>query len=257
MKNDLSGKVAWITGAGSGIGEAAAVALASAGATVILTGRRVGPLEAVRDRLRGAGGKADVQAGDVTDRQTPARIAKAIQDAHGRLDILVNNAGTNVRERNWSNLTPEGIDTVVHGNLSSAYYCSVAVLPAMRAQGDGVLIHTSSFAGRFISKVSGSVYSAAKHGVVVMSHTINMEECRHGIRSTVLCPAEVATPILDSRPNPPPPEARARMLQPADMGDIILYVARLPKHVCMNEVTISPTWNRTYLGELESTHPKS
>jgi NADP-dependent 3-hydroxy acid dehydrogenase YdfG len=254
---DLQGKVAWITGAGSGIGEAAAIALASAGATVVLTGRRPDPLNTLRDRLVKEGHKAEAEPGDVTDRETPQRIAQTIAGRHGRIDILVNNAGTNVRERNWTDLNPERIDTVVQGNLSSAYYCAAAVLPFMRKQQDGLLIHTSSFAGVFISKVSGSVYSAAKHGVVVMSHTINMEECANGIRSTVICPAEVATPILDSRPNPPPPEARARMLQPADMGDVILYVARLPKHVCMNEVVISPTWNRTYLGQLESTRPQS
>jgi NADP-dependent 3-hydroxy acid dehydrogenase YdfG len=92
----------------------------------------------------------------------------------------------------------------------------------------------------------GPAYVAAKHGVVAMSHTINMEEFQHGIRSTVLCPAEVATPILDLRPTPVPPEERARMIQPGHMADLILYVAKLPATICMNEVVISPTWNRGY-----------
>src|SRR5688500_8895050 len=96
LTNDLNGKVAWITGAGSGIGEAAAIALASAGATVILTGRRREPLEALRDRLTKDERKADAEPGDVTDSATPQRIVQAITQRHGRLDILVNNAGTNV-----------------------------------------------------------------------------------------------------------------------------------------------------------------
>ncbi len=95
--------------------------------------------------------------------------------------------------------------------------------------------------------MSGPAYTAAKHAVVAMSHSINMEECVNGIRSTVLCPAEVATPILDKRPVPVTPEDRARMLQPDDMAALILFVATRPRHVCLNEVVISPTWNRGYV----------
>jgi NADP-dependent 3-hydroxy acid dehydrogenase YdfG len=119
----------------------------------------------------------------------------------------------------------------------------------MRAQKDGILIHTASWAGRFVSQVSGPAYTAAKHGVVAMSHSINMEECANGIRSSVICPAEVATPILDGRPVPVSAEDRSRMLQPEDLGALILFIAFQPKHVCLNEVLISPTWNRGYLRE--------
>ena len=79
-----------------------------------------------------------------------------------------------------------------------------------------------------------------------MSHLLNAEEAVNGIRSTALCPAEVATPILDRRPVPVPAEARARMLQPNDLGDLIRYVATLPPHVCINEILVSPTWNRMF-----------
>ena len=106
-------------------------------------------------------------------------------------------------------------------------------------------------AGRQASILSGAAYSAAKHGVVAMSHTINMEECLNGIRSTVFLPGEVATPILDSRPNPVSPEMRARMVQSEDCGDLIRYIACLPKHVVMNEVHLAPTWNRGYVANLE------
>jgi len=245
----LEGKIAWVTGAGSGIGEAAATALAAAGATVVLSGRREAPLEKVRSAIAAKGGRAHPEPGDMTDPARVQAIIQAIGERFGRLDILVNNAGVNVRERAWSELRPGSVDTVLAGNLSSAFYVAAACLPLMRAQKDGILIHTASWAGRFVSQVSGPAYTAAKHGVVAMSHSINMEECANGIRSSVICPAEVATPILDGRPVPVSAEDRARMLQPQDLGSLVLFIASQPKHVCLNEVLISPTWNRGYLRE--------
>ncbi|MBS0561717.1 MAG: SDR family oxidoreductase [Proteobacteria bacterium] len=247
MAQRLAGKVAWVTGAGSGIGEGVAVALADEGATVVLTGRRAEPLERLAQRIHQAGGTAHVQPGDLMDPATPQRIADWIVATLGRIDILANNAGLNIKDRHWDKLTPAGIDTLVHGNLSSALYCVAAVLPTMRKQQDGVIVHTASMAGRFIGGLSGPIYTAAKHGVVAMSHTINMEECHNGIRSTAMLPGEVATPILDQRPIPVTPEERARLVQPEDCGDLVRYIATLPKHVCINEVMITPAWNRGYI----------
>jgi NADP-dependent 3-hydroxy acid dehydrogenase YdfG len=244
--SDLNGKIAWVTGAGSGIGEAAALRLAGEGAVVALTGRRRDPLQSVADRIAEAGGKALVAPGDLGEPETAGRIAAVIAKECGRLDILVSNAGMNILERSWEKLRPDSIKTMLDANLNSAFYCSSAALGIMRPQKDGLLIHTASWAGRFAGIVPGPAYVAAKHGVVAMSHTINMEEFQHGIRSTVLCPAEVATPILDLRPTPVPPEERARMIQPEHMADLILYVAKLPATICINEVVISPTWNRGY-----------
>ncbi len=224
----LKDKVAWITGAGSGIGEAAALAIAGEGATVVLTGRRREPLEGVAERIRRTGGTAHVQPGDLMRAAAVEKIAAYIKATLGRLDILVNNAGLNILERDWKRLTPTGIDELIQGNLSSAFYVVAAALPMMRAQQDGVLIHTASRAGRWVSPMSGPGYTAAKHGVVAMSHSINMEECVNGIRSCVVCPGEVATPILDKRPVPVSKEERARMVQPEDCGDLIRYIACLP-----------------------------
>jgi NAD(P)-dependent dehydrogenase (short-subunit alcohol dehydrogenase family) len=242
----LAGKVAWVTGAGSGIGETAALALAREGATVVLSGRRREPLRNVADRIEEAGGRVLVQPGDLGEQDSASRIAATIAKECGRLDILVNNAGANLSERGWAKLNPERIKFMLDANLNSAFYCSVAALAIMRPQQDGLLIHTASWAGRFVGLVPGPAYVAAKHGVVAMSYSINMEEFQHGIRSTVLCPAEVATPILDLRPKPVSAEERARMIQPEHMADLILYVAKLPATICMNEVVISPTWNRGY-----------
>jgi NADP-dependent 3-hydroxy acid dehydrogenase YdfG len=243
----LDGKVAWVTGAGTGIGEAGAKALAREGASVVLSGRRREPLEAVARAIETAGGRAVVEPGDMTDAKRVTEIAQGIRERFGRLDILVNNAGNNVKERSWKELTPERIDTVIDANLSSAFYCAWAALPMMREQKDGVLIHTASWAGRYVSVLSGPGYTAAKHGVVAMSHELNMEEFANGIRSTVLCPGEVATPILDRRPVPVSAEDKARMIQSEDMGEIILFVATRPKHIVLNEMVIGPTWNRGYV----------
>ena len=246
----LEGKVAWITGAGSGIGEATAHAMAKEGAIVALTGRRKEPLDEVAHAIEKAGGKALVEPGDVMDKaMAPAVVARIIK-ATGRLDVLVNNAGTNVTARTFAVLTPENLDNVIQANLNGAYYCVLAVLPQMRAQKDGVLIHTSSWAGRYVSPLSGTAYTASKHAVVAMSHSLNMEEFRNGIRSSVICPHEISTPILETRPVKVTEEERARMLQSEDMANLYVYIATQPPHVCINEVTIAPTWNRAYLNML-------
>jgi NADP-dependent 3-hydroxy acid dehydrogenase YdfG len=250
---DLMGKVAWVTGAGSGIGEAGALALAQQGMTVVLTGRGTASLERVAARIAELGvGKAEVQPGDLGKASAVQKIVAVIERQLGRLDVVVNNAGTNIPERAWQALTADGIDTLIRGNLLSAFYVVQAALPLMRAQRDGLIIHTASWAGRFIGPISGPGYTAAKHGMVAMSHTINLEECMHGIRSCVVCPGEVATPILKNRPIPETAETMARMLQPEDMGELIAFIARQPTHVCINEVLISPTHNRGYLGTMQA-----
>jgi NADP-dependent 3-hydroxy acid dehydrogenase YdfG len=249
---NLKGKVAWITGAGTGIGEGAALALARDGATVVLSGRRAEALQAVADKIGKAGGKASVQPADVTKAAAVQKVADAIRSEHGRLDVVVNNAGMNIPDRTWQRLQAEGADAVITGNLTSAFYVVQAALPIMRAQRDGVIIHTASWAGRFIGPVSGPAYTAAKHGMVAMSHTINLEECQNGIRSCVVCPGEVATPILVNRPIPETPETMARMVQSEDMGNIIAFIAGQPAHVCINEIVVSPTHNRGYIGIMKA-----
>src|SRR5438046_240406 len=125
----LAGKVAWVTGAGSGIGEAAAVALAVDGAAVVLTGRRPEPRERVAPRLAASGSPAAVEPGDAALSTAIERIAAETTRRFGRLDILVNNAGLNVAEREWARLKPEGVDAVLGADLAAAFYCVIAVLP--------------------------------------------------------------------------------------------------------------------------------
>jgi len=245
----LEGKVAWITGAGSGIGQASAAALAGAGAKLVLSGRREAALAETAKAIEEAGGTALVAPLDVTDLAAVRATATMIGERFQRLDILVNNAGVNIAERNWSNVDPAQWDPLVKININGVYYCISAVLPIMRGQKDGLIINISSWAGRYEAYLAGAAYSATKHAVLSLNASLNMEECLNGIRACAICPAEVATPILDRRPVPVTAKERARMLQPEDLAETVLYVARMPARACVNEILISPTWNRFYIGK--------
>ena len=244
----LQGKVAWITGAGSGIGRAGAVELAKAGARVVLSGRRAEPVEEAAAEINAAGGMAEALALDVADKDAGARAAARILERWGRVDILVNSAGINLPNRYWKNLTPDSFAQIVGINLNGALYCIHAVLPAMRAQKDGLVINVSSWAGRFETYATGPAYNASKHAMAALTASLNDEECVNGIRACVIYPGEVATPILKKRPKPPSPEEIARMLQAEDLGRTIRFVAEMPPRACVNEILISPTWNRFFVG---------
>jgi NADP-dependent 3-hydroxy acid dehydrogenase YdfG len=246
----LQGKVAWITGGGSGIGLAGAIELAKAGAKVVISGRSAAT-------LREAAKKADAEtiALDVSEKEQVQKAAREILKRHGAIDILVNSAGINLPQRNFRNVSMDGWDQIVGVNLSGLFYCVHSVLPAMRERRDGLIINVSSWAGRHPSVLTGPGYNATKHAVIALTESINMEEGGNGIRATALLPGEAATPILEKRPVPPSPEVRAKMLQPEDLGRAIGFVASLPARACVNELTVTPTWNRFYLGGFEA--PKS
>ena len=213
---------------------------------MVLTGRRPELLEALAGRIRSNGSEVLVAPGDVAKPETAGAIIKRIADWKGRLDVLLNNAGTNIRARRWHELTPAAIDTVLGVNLSASFYCSAAALTLMRPQKDGVIMHISSWAGRYLNNLAGAGYTSAKAALIAMSHTINLEEHANGIRSSVILPAEVVSPILDTRPEPPSAAERAKMLKPGDLGELVLFIATRPKSVCINEIVISPVPNRVF-----------
>ncbi len=247
----LKGKVAWITGGGSGIGLAAGIELSRAGAHVVISGRSAETLKKAEKELKAAGSGEAISL-DVADQKEVSRAAQQILKRLGRVDILMNSAGINLPRRNFRNVSVEGWDQIVAINLSGMFYCCQAVLPAMREKKGGLIVNVSSWAGRHASTLTGPGYNATKHAVLALTESINMEEGANGIRATSILPGEVATPILEKRPVPPPPEERARMLQAEDLGRAVLFIATLPPRACVNEILISPTWNRFYLGGLES-----
>jgi NADP-dependent 3-hydroxy acid dehydrogenase YdfG len=250
---NLKGKVAWITGAGSGMGKAAAIALAPQGVPVILSGRRVDRLQETAAEVEQAGGEAMVAPLDVTDASAVSEVAAAILERFGRIDILINSAGINIKKRFWADAEPEGFDQVMAINVNGSFYCAKAVLPTMRAQKEGLIVNVSSWAGRYHSRVSGPAYNASKAALVWLNENLNLEEGENGIRACALNPGEVATEILDSRVVPVPQSERDKMLQAEDIGEIILFLATLPDHVCINELTVSPVWNRAYVGAVSTT----
>ena len=238
---DLEGQVAWITGAGTGIGESAAIKLAEAGCSVVLSGRRREVLEDVANHI---GDNVAIQPLDVSDSKAVEDVVGKVIQEYGRIDIGVFSAGINVRDRNWNNISVEGWDSVINIDLSGAFYCGQAVLPTMRKQGGGLIMNISSMAAKSVGKLTGPGYTSAKHAMNAMTASLLLEERNNGIRATAVCPGEVATPILDLRPVPVSAEDQARILQSEDLGELILFIAKQPPHVTINEVLITPTWNR-------------
>lgn len=246
--SEMSEKIAWVTGAGSGIGQAAAVELAQAGTLVVISGRRSEALEDTRSLVTRDGGRVEKMPLDVADRKQVQHAAHEILERHGRIDLLVNAAGLNVPKRHWSDMAPESWDHVRAVNLDGAFYCTAAVLPTMRERRDGLVINISSWFGRHDGYLAGPAYNASKHAMASMSASLNIEEGINGIRSCVIFPGEVATEILKVRPVQPSAEDIARMLRPEDLGRLVRFLAEAPPHVCFNEIVVSPTWNRMVLG---------
>jgi NADP-dependent 3-hydroxy acid dehydrogenase YdfG len=240
---DLTDRLIWITGAGTGIGAAAARRLAHAGCRLVLSGRRPGPLRAIADEIG-----AHVLPLDVSDREAVARAGERIAAEHGPVDTLVNNAGVNVPKRHWPDVSHDDWEAIFRINVNGLYYCTQAVLPVMRERREGLIVNVSSWAGARVSYLTGPAYTAAKHAVNALTENLNMEEGVNGVRACAICPGEVSTDIMDKRPVPVPADERARMVQPEDMGETIHFVIAMPMHVCLNQIIISPTWNRMYAG---------
>ncbi|WP_420381766.1 SDR family oxidoreductase [Novosphingobium sp.] len=241
MERDLQGKIAWITGGGSGVGQAVARTLAQAGAHVYVSGRRLEPLAATVAQIEAQGGQASAIVVDVAQPDPPRAAVTQIMENHNRLDIYVGAAGYNINRRQFSNLTAQEAGAIIATNLGGAFNASSAVLVAMRTAGDGLLVHIGSWSGRRVRTFSGPAYTAAKAGLLAMSESLNLEVALEGIRSTVIIPGGIDTPLLDNLPMPPPPEQRARLLRPDDCAQAVLWVARLPARVRIDEITITPT----------------
>lgn len=236
----FAGRVVLVTGAGTGIGRAIAVGFVREGARVAMVGRRAAKLA---EAAAGLPASQVVQLPcDVGVREAVREMVGEVERQLGAVGILVNNAGTNSNPRSLAHLEDEAWDQTLATTLTGSFSCVRAVLPGMRREGGGVIINIASIAGLRASKLAGSAYSAAKHGVIALTHVINEEEREHQIRACAICPGEVETPILDLRPEPVSPEHRARMLQPEDVAAATLFVAGLPPRACVPELVLKPTW---------------
>ena len=247
MKRNLENKIAWITGAGSGIGQNAAIKLSELGMKVILSGRNTKNLKDTSLKCRH---NTIIKTLDVSDKQSVKEIVTEIKKEVKFIDVLVNCAGINIESRDWDNINEDEWDNVIQTNLNGLFYCCKSVIPIMKQKMDGLIINVSSWSGNHVSLLSGVSYTSSKHALNAMNETINMKYCNYGIRACALCPGEVATAILDKRPKKLTIEQKNKMLQPDDLGETISFLCQMPKHVCINELTISPTWHRRYIADL-------
>lgn len=236
----LEGKTALVTGGGTGIGSGIAFALAHLGCRVAIAGRRREPLEDVARRFAHDPGIL-VHTVDVAQRASVEKLVDWATQQMGKIDILVNNAGTNVAKRKLADLSPEDWDLMMSVNATGAFHCIQLVLPQMRERKDGLIVNVSSVAGKRASLLGGVGYSASKFAITALGQTAALEEAKNGIRVTNVYPGEVATPILERRPVPVSEEAKARMLQPEDLGAAVAMIAMLPPRAHVAELVIKPT----------------
>jgi NADP-dependent 3-hydroxy acid dehydrogenase YdfG len=241
----LAGKVALVTGASSGIGEATAVALAGAGAAVAIGARRGDRLDALSARLRDDGGRVLPLDLDVTREDACRAAVDRTRAELGGLDVLVNNAGVMLLG------TIVGADTedwrrMVHTNVLGLMYMTHAVIDGMVAQGSGDVVNVSSVAGRTARKGAG-VYNASKWAVNAFSESLRQEVTARGVRVSLVEPGAVATELDTHITQPAAREAAQRMratmrpLQSEDVARAVLYLVTQPPHVAINEVLVRPT----------------
>ena len=245
----LQNKICVITGGGSGIGRASAIQMASEGAVVVVVGRTLSKVEAVRDEIAASGGAAQAYGVDVGDEDGVRRMVAEILDARGAIDVLVNNAGHSSPRRMLLTTTAEDLRSVYESNLVGSVFCSQAVVPSMKKAGRGTIINVSSMAGVSASPLAGMSYSAAKAAVINFTAFLNAELRNTGIRASVVIPGEVDTPILDGRPVVPDAQARQTMVTAEDTAEAITLIARLPQRAAIPELIIRPTWLRDTSGE--------
>lgn len=234
----LAGKVALITGGGSGVGAAIAARFDHADARVAIIGRREDQLQHTVEKI---GGNVRAYVADISNRDQIAQVIEDVQAMFGPIDILVNNAGVNLPRRSLEQLAPEDWDRLMAVNATGAFNMVYALLPSMRARRSGLIINISSIAGIRPSALAGAAYSASKHALAALSKVIGIEQGDYNIRSTLISPGDIDTPLLEQRPVKVSEQIRAIILQPDDVAAAVQFVAELPARACVPELVIKPT----------------
>lgn len=241
MTQGISGKVVVITGASSGLGEAAARHLARDGAKLVLGARRLDRLEALAKELKlGAG--AVIQT-DVSKRDEVKRLVDSAVAAHGRIDVIVNNAGL-MPSSFLENLHVEEWERMIDVNIKGVLYGIAAALPHMIAQKSGHVVNVASVAGHKTGP-GGAVYSATKHAVRVISEGLRQEVKAHNIRTTIISPGAVATELTTTITDPAIAERIQKTYEiaiPADsFARALVFALSQPEDVDINEILFRPT----------------
>lgn len=249
MAGVLSGKVALVTGASSGIGEGIALALAEAGASVAVSARRADRLETLVAKIEGAGGTALALPGDMVE-EAAAKAAVDTTIAHfGQLDILVNSAGI---------IQAGGIETgdlaeyrrVIDVNLMGTVYTCNAAIGHMKARGTGDIINITSLAGRKTAPPFNA-YTASKHAANAMTDAMRQEVGAAGVRVSILMPGATQSEVGDNVSDPnyrtfmKSHVSKEGVVMPSDIGDTVVLMCALPRRAHISEVTVRPTIDAT------------
>jgi NADP-dependent 3-hydroxy acid dehydrogenase YdfG len=234
-----SPRTLWISGAGSGVGRATAVAAARDGWDLVLSGRRREALEETRALVDDLGSTAVVAPLDVTDDDALAAVVAGLD----RLDGIVVAAGLNAPRRSWAEQETADFDRIVATNLTGPAHQVAAALPLLRVSG-GTVVLVSSYAAWTHSPGAGVAYSASKTALGALVRDLNAQEAGSGIRATHLCPGTIDSEFLALRPTVPDAAERAAMLTPDDVARAAMFVLASPRHVRIDELVLSPMSQR-------------
>lgn len=238
MAQSINGKVAFITGAGRGIGRAVAEALAKEGVAVGLLARTAAQIEEVANEINANGGKAAFAAADVTNQQEVKSAIETLTTQLGTADILINNAGMG----GFGKLVEQDSETwlkIVDTGIKGTYFVTHAVLPQMIQKNEGDIINISSTNG-LNGAATSTAYSAAKFGIIGLTESLAQEVRRNNIRVTALAPSTVVTEL--ARNSGLIDEAKEeRMMHPEDLAEVIVHQLTLPNRIYVKQATILGT----------------
>jgi NADP-dependent 3-hydroxy acid dehydrogenase YdfG len=241
----LDGKVAVITGASSGIGEATAEALAGEGTTVVVAARREERLSDLVGRIEGSGSQTLAVSCDVTDENQAHALIQRAEEEFGRVDILVNNAGVMLLSKVGKSLSDQWRQ-MFEVNVLGLLYATDAAIEVMKRQGSGHIVNISSVAGRKVTRDTSGVYAGTKHAVGAISEGLRQELLEDNIRVTVVEPGAVETELTDHITDEEAKEGLSGLLsldilQAEDVANAIVYAVTQPDRVSVNEILIRPT----------------
>ncbi len=244
MSNNIQDKVIVITGASSGLGEAAARHLSAQGATVVLGARRADRIQTIAKELTAKGGKALAVATDVTRYDQVKALVDAAVKTYGRIDVMINNAGL-MPHSPLERLKVDEWNQMIDVNIKGVLYGIAAALPYMKQQKSGHIINVSSVAGHKVTQ-AGAVYAATKHAVRALSEGLRQEVKAYNIRTTVISPGAVATELPDSISEPDISQNIHRFYEanaiPADsFARTVAFAISQPEDVDINEILFRPT----------------
>lgn len=244
MENNIKGKVVVITGASSGMGEAAAKHLSQLGAAVVLGARRTGRIEKLAKEIQESGGKALAIAADVTQRDQVKKLVDNAVEKFGRVDVILNNAGV-MPLSPMDRINVEEWNTMIDVNIKGVLNGIAAVLPYMKEQKFGQIINTSSVAGHKVFYGS-AVYSATKYAVRALTEGLRMEVKPYNIRTTIVCPGAVKTELLEHISEADIQQVNKDYvgevgISPDSFARVVAFAISQPEDVDINEIIFRPT----------------